>query len=420
MKKRDKITNSVEHNIKDVSSFTQNIDIKYSENDYTTNTSEFYKTRKKREISYAINLDWLQIVCLNSSKKDFNNYKDKNILIRKNKTNHNPNFNYSYSIIVNNEEIIELHSSPRNNYIYNEFDVLLRVQNKVLYDCEWMQILSDILNALSLEFLKITRLDIALDSEDLINQMSIFWRSIKTNTVVKGNKSLKINGIDHREGESKFSSYTVGTPKSSKYASLYNKSEEILKSEKIYIKDFWVLNGLNISHDIGRFELRLTNKFIKKYIINSISDLTAGLLSEILRKEVTDWLKFYRVKLKDIKRLRKDIALQKSGKEIEFIKWQYLPKSTIGLNHSDYTGKPIFNAKRSITFSINELSKFDGVYNTHNTNVQFIENIMDNYGLYSFTLSKVDEVIKRLNEPETNPLYGYLLELKQRNFNIPD
>jgi hypothetical protein len=147
---------------------------------------------------------------------------------------------------------------------------------------------------------------------------------------------------------------------------------------------------------------------LKKYALNNITDFTdAGFLSKIFTNEVSDWLRFYQVKLHDIKTLRKDSAI-KHGKEKLFIDWSQLPHSTKMLSMVPCLPNDTVNAKRVITFSLKELRKEPNV-NVTNTTLDFIKNTSCTYNLEKYTANKISVLFKSdVESVEANPIKDFL------------
>ena len=202
-----------------------------------------------------------------------------------------------------------------------------------------------------------------------------------------------MGGQHHRTRGVSITGISIGSKKYQKTAEIYNKTAEIKVSGKEYITEFWKKNGLDTKCNVGRFEIKLGTRHLKKYRINSFNDFCdAGYIGKILVDEVQNWLRFYQVRLNDIRSHRKDIAIRK-GKELKFIHWDKVPQTTIQLEKVNYVSDGIQEAKRSVTHTIGEIQKGYTVDATE-TLVKFIEATTTEYQIFNHTIKKIKIAIK--------------------------
>lgn len=344
---------------------------------------------------YTINLDWFQFVC--STDKNGNllelNSTDR-ITIKKNQTNNNPNFRYRYMILLDSYLLCEIFAVPNNNK-HKKNEISVKINNAQLYTLDWAIRINYLMNELDFIYTSLTRIDIALDGSDIFQKMNLFRRYMRTKTVKINNENLVIDGVHFNKAELNWGSYTIGSKKYQKTAEIYNKTAEIKVSGKEYIMEFWKNNGLDTNNEIGRFELKLGTRHLKKYKINSFNDFCdAGYIGEILVEEVHNWLRFYQVSLSDIKNHRKDAAIKK-GKELKFIHWDKVPQSMIPLDKVNYVSDGIHEAKRSITHTMGEIQKEYTIDSTE-TLINFIEVTTTEYQIFNHTIAKIKATINEL------------------------
>ncbi len=370
----------------------------HTSNEYTsTSTSCIDKkldSSTKNNISnfYSINLDWFQFICHSKiNNKSLDLYSTSRIKIKKQQTNHNPNFRFRYIVHFDGIDLCEIFTIP-NNRNHKENEISIKITNSQLYSGNWVSRIQYVIDVLGIVFSRLTRIDIALDGNDIYKKMGLFRRYLRTKTIVISNKGLSVEGVHFIKEGTKWNSYTIGSRKYQKMAKIYVKTEELKASYKKYIKQFWELNGLDTNDVIGRFELQLGTRHLKKYKVNSFNDFCdAGFLGQIIFEEVHDWLKLYQISLKDEQNHRKDIAI-KHGKEKPFILWHKLPKSTIQLEKIIIPHNGIHEAKRAITYTISEITKGNNVSYTE-TFINYIEATTTEYGLYMHSISKVKAAI---------------------------
>ncbi|MFW5804387.1 MAG: hypothetical protein ACOCWG_04045, partial [bacterium] len=233
----------------------------------------------------------------------------------------------------------------------------------------------------------------------------------RNRTIQMGNENLDFDGKKFKKDILRYKSYVIGSKKYQKFARIYDKSDQLKTSEKQYIKDFWTINNLYSDEGVGRFELHLGYRHLKKYNIDSLMKLNdSKFINSLFYAEVRNWLRFYKVKLKDLNNHRKDIAIKK-GKEINYIKWNHIPTRTTKLETIENKVNPIFNVKRSITTTIKELA-YSNNFNTESVSdrLKYIETVTSDYNLWWHTNSKIQEHLRKIDRPKENPLFGYFFE----------
>ncbi len=401
-------------NVYSFTSFSGGTSNKYTSTS-TSCTNKKLDTETKNNISnfYSINLDWFQFICHSEiNNKSLELYTTSRIKFKKQQTNHNPNFKFRYIVYLDDIDLCEIFTIPNNrNHKQNEISV--KMINSQLYSTDWVLRIQYVINNLGLVFSRLTKIDIALDGNDIYKKMGLFRRYLRTKTIQISNKGLKVEG-DHfiKEG-TKWGSYTIGSRKYQKTAKIYVKTEELKASSKQYIKQFWEANGLDTNNTVGRFELQLGTRHLRKYKVNSLHDFCdAGFLGKIIFEEVHDWLKFYQVSLQDAKKHRKDIAI-KHGKEKPFLIWHKLPKSTIQLEKIIIPRNGIHEAKRAITYTISKINKGNNVSCT-DTFIKFVEVTTTEHGLHSHSIAKVKAAIRE--NPTDCKYLNHLLKIL--NFNL--
>ena len=337
---------------------------------------------------YTINLDWVQFLC--STDKNSNvleSYSSERIRITKNQSHNNPNFKYKYTVALDNCDLCDIYAIPINCK-HNKNQISIKIHNSQLYTNNWSSRIIFLLNSLDFISPTLTKIDIAIDGSDILMKMDLFRRYMRTKTIQIGNENLNINGVNFNKAELTWESYIIGSKKYQKTAELYNKTNEIKISGKQYIVEFWKENRLDISDDIGRFELKLGSRHLSKYSINSFTDLCdARYLGKMFFEEINNWLRFYQVSLANIKAHRKDIAIKK-GKELKFIHWDKIPQLTHTLEKVVSKSDGTNEAKKSITRAINEIQK-GYVIDSTTTLINFIEVTTTEYQLHEHAIKKI-------------------------------
>lgn len=349
---------------------------------------------RKNYKKYTINLDWLQFVTKKTIEINFAGYQSPNLIVTENNS-HNPNFYKCYVVSLLGTEICELHTIP-TNMNYSKDEVVVKVKNNLLYHNGYLSSIHLIMKELGLEFVRISRIDIALDGIDNLKINDYIKRYTRTDTIQINNDKLKIDGIGFDKKAVKFDTYSIGRKKYQKVAKAYNKTQEIDESQKDYISKYWELNDLNTEKDVGRFEIQLGNRHLKKYEINNLCKLSdISFIGSIFKNEVENWFKMYQVKKKDIKAHRKDIAIKK-GKQLPLFKWKHIPHESLGLSLKEVQPNLEHQAKRSVSFNLTDLiDNFPNNESTSGNTVSNIQSVTINYDLEKFTAKKINEKLAR-------------------------
>ncbi|MBC7696217.1 MAG: replication initiation factor domain-containing protein [Burkholderiales bacterium] len=252
---------------------------------------------------YCIALDWLEIILtgeisiLEDVKRDNSEFDLGNgIILKHTNTMNHIGFRQSLLVFLDRESIGYLHygnnlkmkfKSPKSN--------LLHINNHILYQKDLPGKINRLQKGLGLNFSHFYRVDIAIDGMGLI---SSFNHLMDSKTLSK-KSAVKIHGdIDHKT--KKHTRFTIGSRKSEKYISLYNKTLEIEDKGKWYIKEFWNENGLN-ENSIDRLELRLNAKALKSFNPDFEYLLNPNYLAGYFKLNAGDWLEFIHVKNKKMK-----------------------------------------------------------------------------------------------------------------------
>ncbi len=390
--------------ISNVYSFTHstiqnNSEINYNPKDYNKEIEKIIS--KKKYQKYTLNLDWLQFIA--KKKKDINFVEHQsNELIINESNGKNPNFYKCYTIILSGTDVCELHTCPTNkSYASNE--VSIKVKNNLLYHKNFTAVLQNIMTDLNLEFVRYSRIDIALDGSDNLKIMEYIGRHTKYDTIQINNENLKIDAKSFIKHNHTFSSYIIGRKGYGKTATVYNKTEEIKTSGKNYIKKYWELNGLNTYQDIGRFELQLKSRHLKKYTFEDLNNLgDAKFIGSIFKNELDGWFKLFKVKKRDIMKHRKDIAIKK-GKEITLFRWKHIPNKSVALEINEIQPNQEHQAKRAISFNLDYLiSNFPNNCNTSGNTVSHIQSVSADFDLEIFTARKLNEKLGKFTNLDHN------------------
>lgn len=183
----------------------------------------------------------------------------------------------------------------------------LKILNEHLYTGTWMEDFQFFIRETGFKFNNITRLDIAVDGcSAVIPFLNKYIMNKKYDMAGRAEMTLpKWNKTDRR-----FERFQIGSHQSEKHISVYLKSNEIKKSDKYYIQEYWKRSGMDIKKDITRVELRLKSKALQtmQYInpqnqIYEDFDYTLleypQYLAGIVQLHITNYFEFMEVNKKD-------------------------------------------------------------------------------------------------------------------------
>lgn len=363
--------------------------------EYNSTSTSNIQSKKQEKVDennmYAICSDWVEFICTweeNPIALEYMNHSNGDIIVERISVHKNPNFRYLHRIIRKGVEVCDIFSTANNGtHAYNE--VSIKVSNSLLYTASWVDDIRYIVNYFKLSFKRMARWDIALDGQDLLRLDDLFNKYTRSHTIQCSNKAIKVLPMDFNKDDLKWSGWNIGKKKSGISARYYDKTEEIKASGKDYVVGFWNINGI-ATEKVGRFEVQLNGSRLKKYRIDlsNMEVLTnAEYLGTVLRKEVQSWIRFFRVRRKDVLNHKKETAI-KRGYEIRFIRWNHLPNRTDLLEYNDHTPNASkTNARNSISFTLREILKHPNTSTTAQTDV--IEHYAKEYHLEDYVQHKI-------------------------------
>lgn len=212
---------------------------------------------------YVINIDWVQVHCTGITQypkfmrskrwdygtKDFLNVDD---------------------IYLEDQHLFTVISKPRSK-VLSEDTVIIKIQNRILYEPNPINLLKTFIKYCNLTYKGITRFDICADMHTFSNGLSCnnFIKKFMLNEYLKTKSSgYKLQG--NQTDKHIYEYLKIGSRYSSLSGYLYNKTKEMQdKKMKNYIVESWAANGLDINKDIWRLEFSIRNSNIKVY--NQIS-----------------------------------------------------------------------------------------------------------------------------------------------------
>lgn len=250
----------------------------------------------KNSTPYTIVLDWLEVTVKQIKETTYHEYDGEGQLVeviplnnnvhllrQKNKSGHNwkgsKSYSAFYSVFLHGEEVALLQTGSR----FGKHDQSqIKLLNHILYRKAWRSNLEAILEATQTELSNFTRIDVAIDGRGFIAQHLAHREGVRSGQLKKVGRA-KTSIIE--KGQYNCEGFNIGTRKSGKYLTGYEKGNLILNSKKSgrdhkpYIVQFWQDNSLisdpDKIEDIERLEMKLTSQ-----ALNKVKDLTLDSLED--------------------------------------------------------------------------------------------------------------------------------------------
>lgn len=260
--------------------------------------------------SVSVSCDWLSMMCLcllPEPEKDQGPIFLTDNVVLEYQMKGTPIFNYSYIVYLEGEPVAKVHTHGKNPKIMKEGIAKLEIENHVFYSNTMLEVKDKVMLACKMSAVKnYSGLHIAIDGVEHIhkflnayirqdnNRVKPELRSLgrwdKMNRVrLKGKANVDAKRFNKTNGL--FDNFKVGS--SRKYLTLYNKTSELERSHKQYIRDAWDRAGIDTKGTVWRCELRLTSqsiKEIKDFDINKITD--PNYLLQIFKTQCKNFFEF--------------------------------------------------------------------------------------------------------------------------------
>lgn len=248
----------------------------------------------------TIAIDWLQL----SLRGRINWHGENSIckvtpdLILEDLKRGSTHFVRSATVILCGEVIGKIDFNPRNSDMIGEDTVIFKAENRILYQTDYVKRIKEFAELTKLSFKHMTKLDIAIDSEQKGKGLFKFLDKLSKN-------QIKIVGqAEHqarRNSNNEMNYFRLGSSSSNKLVRCYYKKQEIEQTQKRYITEFWEYNGLDTTKEIERVEISMKKKEISKYWNpTSFDELlyleSTTFLSSLFQSGTKKFFEFVRVK----------------------------------------------------------------------------------------------------------------------------
>jgi len=222
-------------------------------------------------------------------------------------------FHHLFKVYLHGEHLGQLQTHTKVPKFFAPNSMQFQMLNHLLYTEPWLGYYAELLNSTGWKHNSLSRLDIGLDGQGATAYKSEVIRSlgIRSKVQIVGKTRIKPS-----ISNGKLEFIEIGSRKSDKYGRIYNKTEELIRSNKTYIQNYWKSSNLKQEEQTWRLEVELKSAQVKKgnYDIWRLND--SNYLASILRTELKGWVSFY-TKTKDTNKHR---AMKKNGKEL--INWE--------------------------------------------------------------------------------------------------
>lgn len=250
---------------------------------------------------FTLALDWLDIMCEGELPESSDEAKMHDLggdVVLEWRGGGTAMMKTSYTVWVAGEKFGTLGAHPRTlEKGLKARSVTLHIENALLYTDYWHSDLQHVLDVTGLLVQNVTRCDIALDGLNYIWKfLNDYQRQTAENKAVhhKGRARFNAGVLDRTTME--YQSFKIGSGSSEKQISVYNKTLELEKSNKTYIRQYWLNNGIDADDDecpIFRVELRLRGKAIKEIKDFDLQKLTDyGYLFDMFKTGCHNYFEF--------------------------------------------------------------------------------------------------------------------------------
>lgn len=199
----------------------------------------------------SINLDWLEVFCIEDGNLDANYFKNLGwkVSVREYGT---PLYREMFVLLTEHDKpFLEIRRNPyslkKNGGIFDEGSCHIRLSNRTLYTYNPIGQLQGFLVKYNYQMKGITRIDIACDQlvfDNGMNPETLISDYMAGSILKNRNSRINVHGTEKADGRS-WNSIKWGSASSPLSTKIYDKTLELKQqSDKLYIKDMWVKDGL--------------------------------------------------------------------------------------------------------------------------------------------------------------------------------
>jgi len=212
--------------------------------------------------------DWIQLTCEGNIRidhqNDFTEFSGEVVLQRLGYGN--KNFMQIVDVIYEGRKFGTMQMNP-NKDSWNPLMVIFQLANEINYEVGKIGMIKHVLKHLGLQYKNVTRLDIAGDGLGLLNPI----QKVEESKIRRVGTALMTT---RRKSDGTVHHVRIGTKKSNRSMIGYNKSKELNRSGKYYIKHFWMQSGVEEKHldKMERIEFTFRSAYLKKIGVSKLNE----------------------------------------------------------------------------------------------------------------------------------------------------
>lgn len=237
---------------------------------------------------YCISVDWLQVYCKGARVAQLGEEAvvGERFSLKK-RDMETALWKSVYEVREQDLVVAIICANPRSS-VMEQYGCTLKLENRVLYSTQYIQLLYDIMRACTMTYVGVSRIDLCYDCNMLKDGLSVpaFLNSYVTaapfqhgHIIRSGSRKFSMNATRSTTGVMEINSLRWGSQASDIGAYCYNKSLEMLEvKEKPWIVDVWEKNG--IEHEIDDSSWKSMSEKKRKFAVEN------GNSRELVRKSV--------------------------------------------------------------------------------------------------------------------------------------
>lgn len=210
--------------------------------------------------------DWIEFTAWKTSFTDFSKLKEFSLELRETGT---AQFKELYYIMYKGEKIASLENLPRPRFLDPEL-VRIKLENDLNYRRDCYQVVKDLIEAFELKFKNYTRIDFALDFQEVngFSSPQAFLQQISEGKIrMKGRKTETFKELTTYSDNlaiwrdcKEITGCAFGKRISGMRTVIYNKTKELRRvKDKPYIREAWKQKGFDEKKDVYRIEFSCKN-----------------------------------------------------------------------------------------------------------------------------------------------------------------
>ena len=266
----------------------------------------------------VINLDWLQVFCHGKELTQEPHFTTDYKITAQDSGKETLVFQKLYYIYFGKIKVAEVQQVPRSRII-NPEATIVKLENRILYTTQYMHVLQTIFQVYKLHYKGVTRIDICLDSTEILFKAGVqkFLKStIQKEECEKGfifNSAFN-NATYHvhrnGKGQSRINSCKWGSSKSGVTCKCYDKTLELIEvKDKPWIRHMWEINGIDYQYNDD--ELYKLSEKQKRKMVSNIG------LAQFVKNPVYRWEISIKAEGKEVVRTESGEILQLSLNDVE-------------------------------------------------------------------------------------------------------